>query len=120
EVPQFVRAGAAKKRRGRKTNVVGNQPCSEADDNYQKRNNNEIASFDGHPGLCLPIRRRSAYCSSTYSRFSTARPASHSPTTVMPVNPTRASQIGGISWKAWSSALMDEFSGIACGTSACR
>src|SRR5262249_14408626 len=118
---EFFGAAALSGRPCGESHVVRHQPGAEADSEHHQRNNDEIAGPRGHESsLMLLIRTADRYCSSTYSRCSTARPALHRVPAMMPARHTMLVKTVGTSWKSCSTMLTAESCGISWVTSACR
>src|SRR5207253_10421952 len=79
---------------------IGDQPGSQPNRQQQKRSDDEIPGPGRHDrGPQVLIRSGLGYCSSTYSRSSTARPAAHNATAVMAASHATLASTGGTSRK---------------------
>ena len=122
--------------------VVGHQPGRQTDHDHHRRAHQEASRTTSHKMLPLkrlygsPVprfRKRSlwrprpaqspsawAYCSSTYSRFVTARPAKKSDTRVIVTSQKRHRVRAGVSRNRASMMAIGELVGMVCGTSPLR
>src|SRR6185295_17334243 len=89
---ELFRATLPAERPGGEPDVIGDQPGTQADPEHRKRNNHEIPGPRGHRQSLKRVIRIEVpivHCSSTYSRCSTARPASQSVIATMAPRHTR-------------------------------
>ena len=114
--PCMFREGA-----GGEPDVIRHEPGAETDSEHQQRDNHEIAGSRCHGKRPLDlIRDAPNHCSRTYSRFSTARPDSHSVPATIAAKHTRLAATDGTSRNTCISTLTAESCGISCLTSACK
>src|SRR5262245_41717830 len=100
-VLELLGSAALTRRASRESHVVRHQAGAEPDAQRHQRSNDEIAGPRGH--VITPqdfIRSGDRYCSRTYSRCSTARPALHRVTAMMAARHKRLVKTVGTSWKS--------------------